>query len=513
MVNYFHRLMNTIPLLFFLVIGLFSCNGICRMLDDSAVTALPGHPDFLETPLYNGFSADTTLTNAGDDSDFEEEDTLPEDSSAVERAAVDTTIVTPATDTGINTAGSDSALAARLDSARLAEINVRPSWLYPGISLEQDTLARRMLHYFYEFNWANIDKTAKKLQRLEKKDHLPPLSYLLLVGMRILRIQKGEYEDDHAKKALLRDLDKLARKGLELAGPSEKISDSLAIMNKFISGGIKGFVATLEIDVNPVKAAMDGFAAQKLLQEVAQQDTAIKDAYLGLGLFNCMLAKAPFIVRGALSITGNEVSLLKGIFFLRTAAYHGRYTTDIARMFLIEFLSPFMGDETEEKRKLLRSLQKKYPENPYFVFLELDENICFHPEEVFVFSSTGRVKKQIARFKPSDYSAKRYANLVKWQYLLANPFPAAGFAPDTAFNLRGFAYYPVFLKAFKEKNLYEKETPLNKRDRERRLHFIREECARAGRIIETSSTMPQGLKNYYLWHVRDGLKVRSESRK
>lgn len=503
--------MNAIRLRCFLVIGLFSCNGFCQMLYDSAANAAQGHPDTLESlPASNGFPADSAPTTMENDSDFEEEDTIPGDSLALLRT--DTSSIAPVVDTGTAAAGSDSAFAALADSMELALKKARPTWLYPGITLEQDTLARQMLHYFYEFNWANIDKTAKKLQRLEKKDHLPPLSYLLLVGMRILRIQKGEYEDDHAKKALLRDLDKLARKGLELAGPGERISDSQAITNKFISGGIKGFVATLEIDANPVKAAIDGFSAQKLLQEVAQQDTAIKDTYLGLGLFNCMLAKAPFFVRGALSMAGNDVSLLKGIFFLRTAAYHGCYTADIAKMFLVEFLSPFMGDETEEKRKILRSLQKKYPENPYFVFLELDENICFHPEEVFVFSSTGRAKKQIARFKTTDYSAKRYANLVKWQYLLTNPFPAAGFAPDTAFNLRGFAYYPVFLKAFKEKDLYEKEKPLNKRDRERRLHFIREEGARAGRMIETSQTMPLGLKNYYLWHVRDGLRVRTEKK-
>ena len=180
------------------------------------------------------------------------------------------------------------------------------------------------------------------------------------------------------KKRLMRDVEKLARKGLELAGPAEGIPDSLAVIDKFIAGGIQGFVATLEIDGNPVKAAMDGFSAQKLLLEVAQQDTVIKDACLGLGLFNCILAKSPPVVRGALSIVGKDISLLKGLYFLRKAAYHGCYTGDIARLFLIEFLSPYMGDDAGEKKKLLRTLQKNYPENPYFVFLELDENICFH---------------------------------------------------------------------------------------------------------------------------------------
>ena len=70
-------------------------------------------------------------------------------------------------------------------------------------------------------------------------------------------------------------------------------------------------------------------------------------------------------------------------------------------------------------------------------------------------------------------------------------------APDTTFNLGEFSYYPSFLRAFKEKYLYEKEDTLNKRDRERRLRFIRDEEIKIDRMIDTSQTLPASLKNYY----------------
>jgi hypothetical protein len=499
--------MTAFPLPLLLIVACFFGAPLCRTPDSTAPVTQPALPDTSQTDKNRENlpvdSTDTASTVFHDDTTFDEEtDTLPTDTScaviATDTAAVRT---------------FDSARETHTDSAALVKKKVRPSWLYPGISLEQDSLALQLLRAFCEFNWAEADKTAKKMQRLEKKERLPPLSYLLQTGIRILRIQKGEYEDDKTKKALIHDVEKLVNKGLELSEPVKGVPDANVVTDKFITGGIKGFLATLEIDVNPVKAAIDGFAAQKLLQETARQDTLIKDAYLGLGLFNCLLGGSPLVLRSALSMVGKDVSLSNGINYLRKVAYNGRYTNDIAKMFLVEFLTPYLGDQAEEKKKVLRSLQKKYPVNPYFTFLELDENICFHPDEVFVFSSTGRIKRQIMRAIPLDYCAKRYLNLVKWQILLADPFSGPGMAPDTTFDLRGFSYYPVFLKAFKEKYLYEKETSPHQRDRDQRLRFIAAEGARARRAIETSETMPAGLKNYYVWHVRDGLRVRQVATK
>jgi hypothetical protein len=403
---------------------------------------------------------------------------------------------------------SNRSPSASPDTAALAQSlpPPRPPWLYSGISLEQDQMARRMIGLFYNFDWGRAEKAGKKLQRLEKKSHLPPLSYLLIVGMRVFRLQNGEFEDERAKKGFLRDMEKLSKKGLELAYP-EKAPDSLLAIELFISGGIKGFIATLEIDKNPIAAARNGFAAQRLLERAVQRDTSLYDAFVGLGLFNCVLAKAPLLVRGALNLIGKDCSLERGLDFLRLSAYRGCYTNEIAKLYLIQFLSPYLGNEAKEKNRILRSLEVSYPGNPYFLFLEVEEDLCFYPKVLFNFSFTERIERQIGQFKTIDYSTARYANLVKWQYLLMNPFPAGGIAPDTTFNLRGFSYYPAFLRALKEKFLYEGESSASKRDRARRLHFLKAQGAKALHELASSPDMPLGLKGQFLWHIRDGLRM------
>jgi hypothetical protein len=428
------------------------------------------------------------------------EDALFEEDTVIDNgdtAAAEETIADRDRDTLIDTA--DSTLPQTIGSAQTP---VRPAWLFQGLSLEQDELAQNLLRSFCMFDWDGVERSGRKLQRLEKKKRLPPLSSLLLIGAGVFRIQNGEYESEREKKELLRDIEKLTDKGLELTDP-DKAPDSLAAISLFLSGGIKGFVATLEIDRNPVSAALNGFSAVNLLHKAAELDSSMSDIYLGLGLFNCALAKASPLVRGALSIIGKEASLGKGLDYLRRSAYHGRYTNDIAKLYLIDFLSPYLGDQAKEKNMLFRQLQKTYPANPYFLFIELEENLCFHQKHMFSFSSTQRVRRQIARFGRHD----RYANLVKWQYLLVNPFPSSGIAPDTTIDLRNFAFYPVFLRALREKILYERETDMSRRDRMRRLHFIREQGAKAAQMLDATDQMADNRKGIYQWHIRDALRM------
>jgi hypothetical protein len=459
------------------------------------------------------YSADTGLTPhtlirlIPEDSLFGEEETedAGQGDSAKEGLAADTVAI----DSGAARphSAADSAQAAMpADSLGRAAVPERPAWLYPGLSQEQDQRAHQVLHFFHLFDWNNADKTAKKLQKLEKKNRLPPLSYLLAVGMRVSRVQNGEYEHDKEKKELLHEIQKLSEKGLELADP-EKSPDSCRAINLFISGGIKGFVASLEIDRNPINAALNGFAAKKLLERALARDSTIKDAYLGLGLFSCMLAKAPLIVRGALTMIGKEVTLDKGLGYLRAGASEGCYTNDIARLYLVQFLSPYLGHEAQEKKRILRSLQQNYPGNPYYVFLEIEENLCFHPGALTSFSFRNRTKRQIAGFSRGGYSLRRYANLVKWQYLLVDPIPLEGTAPDTTFNLRGFSYYPVFLQAIGERLAYQRDGGAGRADQARRLRYIKARGTAAARMLDATPDMPSTRKSQFLWHIRDALSV------
>jgi hypothetical protein len=101
---------------------------------------------------------------------------------------------------------------------------------------------------------------------------------------------------------------------------------------------------------------------------------------------------------------------------------------------------------------------------------------------------------------------------VKWQYLLMDPFPTHGIAPDTALNLRGFSYYPVFLRAVREKLFYERENPASRSDRLRRMRYIRTLGIKASRVLEMSPDMPLSRKGFFLWHIRDALGFEKENR-
>jgi hypothetical protein len=499
----------------FLVIAgrLFGMAIVAAMLPLSAFALDPGHNrqgGGLEmdaesaSPLPAG-TADTGYV------DFDAEETITRESGN----GLDTPSITDTPGFVADSAGpvGDSGLMTALipeGVEKTGDSIVRPLWLYAGLSLEQDSLARQLLRAFFGFDWNGVEKAGKKMQRLEKKHRLPPLSWLLLVGTNIMRLQNGDFERDHDAKTLSRDALKYAERGLELADPA-KAPDSILATMLFITGGIKGFIATLEIDRNPVNAALSGFSARKLLSRAVELDTTIKDACMGLGLFDCVLAKAPLIVRGALAMTGNEVSLSRGLDNLCRSVQGGCYTNDIARLYLIQFLSPYLGHEVKKKRRIFRTLQRTYPRNPYYVFLEIEENLCFDPGSIARFSFKIRVRRQIAQFKANEYSSRRYAQLVRWQYRLMDPFPSPGIMPDTTFGLRGFSYYPEFLRALREKTVYEQGREESRGDRMRRLRYFRMLALKSMKTLETSPSMPGNRKSYYLWHIRDALGLEREN--
>ena len=468
---------------------------------DSIADSMSGDDSFIDS----AFTPRIAIPFIPEDSIYEEGEETGNTDSTRGMVPADTAGIITAADTMARR--PDSVPSGQNDTARF-----RPVRLYSGLSAEQHALARQMLDYFYNADWDNSDNAAKNLQKLEKEQRLPPLSALLMVGVRVLRILHGEYENDRVKKGLVRDIDKLSSKGLERADP-KKNPDSCRATNLLITGGIKGFVAALEIDRKPINAVLNGFSSLKLLKKAVERDTTVNDAYLGLALFNCIMSKAPGIVRGALAIIGRKVSLAKGVSYLRACAYRGCYTNETAKLCLTEFLSPYPGNEAREKRMVIRSLERQYPHNPFFTFLEFEEDLCFHPQNLFGFSFKERIQRQIGQFVVSDYSSKCYANLVKWQYLLIDPFPSEELAPDKTFKLRGFAYYPVFLQAARERILHGNGSTETKTDRARRLRFIAAMGAKAERMLDASDYMPANQKGLYLWHIRDALRMDQEPEK
>lgn len=374
---------------------------------------------------------------------------------------------------------------------------------YPGVSSEQDHYARQIVHEYFALQWDDAEKLAKKMQRIEVKENLPPLSYLLMVAARVIRIQNNEFSDQKTYNEILNEIYKLSLKGLELSKPHRSKSTNNAT-NLLIYSGIKGMVATLKISKNPIEAAVEGFSALNILEKLIVIEPRMKDTYLGLGIFYCALSKAPAIVRGALNIGGRNINFDAGLDYLRTAAYHGRYTSEIAELYLVQFLSPYMGHMTEEKSRIFKTLQAQFPKNPHYMFLEVDEDLCFHPEFL-----TPRykqfLKKKIKSFKAFDYCSSRYINLLKWQYAHIDTNASENFSPDTAFDLKEYSFYPVFLEALKMRN-YLLSTNVHINERNSRKQPFMKKGSLAVKLLE-SSDMSSNRKNFFAWHIRDALRI------
>lgn len=365
-------------------------------------------------------------------------------------------------------------------------------FLIPGISYLQDSFGIELVSSFYSFQWEKADELARKMQRLERKKNLPPLSYLLMVSGRVVRLQNGEYKDRWEKRNLLKEVSNLASEGLKISNPS-KNPDSLLPAMLFINSGIKGFMATLKIKKNLIEAAIEGFSALRGLEKLVKIQPEIKDTYLGLGIFYCALARAPLIVRGALSLRGRDISFKNGINFLRKSAYNGRYTSETAKQYLIQFLSPYWGHLAKEKQEIFKSLQSDYPRNLFFRFLENEENICFH-RELITGEYIEKLRQTLLSYKAEGYSEKRYYNLVKYQYQF--------FDSDTKdlqpskFDLKEYSFYPLFLEVLRIKSLNSNNTEFDDELRKKR-----EQVAK----VLQSSDMSYNLKNYFAWHIRDAL--------
>jgi hypothetical protein len=251
-------------------------------------------------------------------------------------------------------------------------------------------------------------------------------------------------------------------------------------------------------------AAKEGFAALKILERLVATQPRMYDAHVGLGIFYCALSKAPGVVRATVNMVSKPGTLDQGLDYLRISARHGRYTAAFAKLYLIQFLSPYYGHLAQEKNRLFRSLERAYPSNPYFLFLELDESLCFHPDEALTPSIRRRVKERIQSFKARDSATLRYLSLVKWQYLVIDPLAANDIKPDNI-NLGEFSYYPVFLSALREKYLLGDKQIKSKGLLKEKMHFIRNTGDHAMEILQASS-MSGSWKGFYTWHVRDALR-------
>ncbi len=388
-----------------------------------------------------------------------------------------------------------------MDSTLNSESSLR---LYPDLTDKQNELSHQALREAYSGNPQKAHKTLATLQRLEVSKHLPPLSYLLSIAIDVMRFQNGDFEDEDAEKNLRQDIEEDAEQGLNLCR-SFLDKESTQPTYLLIEGGIQGFLATLKIHSNPSQALSDGFQALKLLERARKKDSRIRDSYLGTGIFNCTAANAPLVVRATLKIFGRSVSMKPGLTALRMSAYKGQYTNVASQLFLIQFLSPYGDELVREKRQIFHSLETAFPQNAYYTFLKTDEELSFYPDSFYTKSNGKRLANRIMTFRTGDFSSRRYSHLVRYQYSLINSKAEKRLAPDSSFDLRDYAYYPVLIEGLRfkhqtEDTLGEGESPPTFAIKTLKAYL--DSC----KTIIDDSPMNPTRRRYYQWHVADALR-------
>jgi hypothetical protein len=404
---------------------------------------------------------------------------------------------------------ADKSLAAEIALAEPANEEGGGYYLYRELTQEQSDLAHLALSQAYSANLKRSRKTIAALRDLETAKHLPPLSSLLSVAVDVMRYQNGDYEDEEEERDLLKSIDDALEQGSYLCKRAlEKEPDHPTYL--LILGGIRGFSATLKIHGNPSQAMGDGFQALKLLERARGQDARIKDSYMGTGIFNCTAANAPLFVRATLKIIGRSVTMKAGLEALRVSAYKGQYTSVSSQLFLIQFLTPYDQELAREKREIFHSLESSFPRNPYYTFLKTDEALCFYPDSFYSHASRTALASRISSFASTDFSTRRYANLVRYQYTLLDPSPERRYAPDTSFQFRDYAFYPAFLEALRFKRAIEDTLGTDEKPPKAAVAALKEMTKTCMELIGNSPMNPTR-RRYYQWHVTDALRWSSKN--
>jgi hypothetical protein len=373
---------------------------------------------------------------------------------------------------------------------------------YPGIGEEQSMRAHDALRAFHNGNFRRAERFLREMDRIEARDSLAPLSRLLTVAMAGLYLQRDDAGNAAEKARLGALLDSSAREGLAACKGRSKADVTCAL----IRGGIDGFRAVLKLHVvSPVQVLKEGLAAVSVLEKGIATDSSLKDAYMGIGIFHCTAAgNAPRVVRSMLSAVGRKVDYEDGLEYLRRSAYEGQYTSTASQLYLIQFLSPYDLELRREKIEILRTLQEVYPLSPYYPFLRWQEALAFYPDSFF---NAPRLKTSLERrmraMETRDYAAERYLNLLKHQYTLLNPKPAAQYAPDTTFDLGGYAFYPAFIEAVRLRR--ELRAQPAGPEREKKLADLRERKKKLLAEVKRADLNPSN-RQLYQWHVQDALR-------
>jgi hypothetical protein len=202
-----------------------------------------------------------------------------------------------------------------------------------------------------------------------------------------------------------------------------------------------------------------------------------------------------------------------GLKALRMSAYYGQYTSVASQLFLVQFLSPYADELVREKRRIFHSLETTFPQNAFYTFLKTDEELAFYPDSFYTKANGQRLANRIMNFRTGDFSSRRYTNLVRYQYSLIHPKADKRLTPDSTFELRDYAYYPVLIEGLRFKHQTEDTLGEGEPPPTLAVKTLKAYLDSCQDIIDESPMNPTR-RRYYQWHVADALrwKVKNAAR-
>lgn len=340
--------------------------------------------------------------------------------------------------------------AATLAAAHAAPAAPAPRF-YPGIAEYQSMRAHDALRAFYNGDMPRAERILRDLGAHEDAEGLPPLSPLLATAMHGLYLQRDDAGGREEARRVRAAFDSAAQDGLKACAARSPARGGGGATCGLIEGGIRGFRAILDLNARgPADVLSEGLSAVSLLERALENDSAVRDAHLGLGIFNAMAASnSPRVVRGMLRAAGRGVSLDEGLAHLRRSGYEGQYTSVASQFFLIRFLSPYDDELRREKTEIFRSLRATFPLSPLVPFLQNHEALVFYPDSFYRPRARAALARTLRAVEVRDYAGARYVQLLKHQYSLLTDRPEPQYRPDTAFDLGGYAFYPDFIEALR----------------------------------------------------------------
>ncbi len=176
-------------------------------------------------------------------------------------------------------------------------------------------------------------------------------------------------------------------------------------------------------------------------------DSTFYDAYLGLGLYNFMIAQTPPALKWAMRISGIAGDKKKGIEYLELAAKKGKFSRTEAQYYLSQILSEFY-DENKPAEKTLIQLNDNFPKNILFNY-----SLALLYTKLAEFKKAERILNKVTTSKDTLFKQlKRFSGLsIGNLYFYRNAFKKAktyyeSFIEDASENFyRGIAAFRLGL--------------------------------------------------------------------